>query len=197
VFVAIEANFIPLLSPSNPMTYDPGQYYNSAIALLSGVALAMLAMRLLPPMSPSNRVRRLLALTLRDLRRLTHGKLPRSSEGWNGRMYGRLSAVPDSIEMLQAARLSAALSLGGDIIRLRHIAGRWGLCSELEAAMAAIGAGNSAAAIHALTRFDRVLADVPNARAGARLRLRARGTILSARESLAQHSSYFDAQVPR
>jgi uncharacterized membrane protein YccC len=196
VFVALEANFIPLLGPSNPMTYDPQQFYNLAIALLGGIGFAMLGMRLLPPMPPAMRAQRLLALTLRDLRRLTRGKLPRSPAAWNGRLYGRLSALPDSVDLLQAARLAAAASVGTEIIRLRRIAARFGLGAELEPAMAAIAGGNSIAAIHELDRFDRTLADVPAPTHGARLRLRARGMIRSVADSLTQHATYFDARVP-
>ena len=195
LFVALAANFIPLLGPSNPAVYDPGQFYNSAIALLAGVGFAMLAMRLLPPMPPAMRVRRLLALTLRDLRRLTHGKLPRSSVGWEGRIYGRLSAIPDSFDTLPAAQLTAALSVGREVIRLRHIAHRFACGAELKAAMRAIAAGNSGAAIRALDCFDRALAHWPATQPGARLRLRARGTILSIADSLTRHASYFDAAV--
>jgi uncharacterized membrane protein YccC len=195
LFVALEANFIPLLRPSNPMTYDPQQFYNSAIALLGGVGFAMLAMRLLPPMPPAMRVRRLLALTLRDLRRLTIGKLPPSSEEWEGRVYGRLTAIPGSVDVLQAARLAAALSVGSEVIRLRRIACRFALGAELAAAMAAIAGGDSSAAIHELDRFDRALAGLPDTRPGARLRLRARGTVRSIAETLTQHASYFDTKV--
>jgi uncharacterized membrane protein YccC len=195
LFVALEANFIPLLSPSNPMTYNPQTYYNSAIALLGGVCFALLAMRLLPPMPPAMRARRLLALTLRDLRRLTRGKLPPSSAVWQGRVYGRLCAIPDSVDTLQAARLAAALSVGSEIIRLRRIAQRFALGADLEAVMAAIAAGDTAAAILALGRFDQALADIPAARPGARLRLRVRGTIRSLADSLTQHASYFNARV--
>jgi uncharacterized membrane protein YccC len=195
VFVAVEANFIPLLSPSNPMTYDQQQFYNSASALLGGVGFAMLAMRLLPPMPPAMRARRLLALTLRDLRRLTRGKLPRSSEGWKGRVYGRLSAIPNSVDTLQPARLAAALSVGSEIIRLRRIADRFALGAELAPAMAAIADGDSTAALLELDRFDRALAEVPAARPGVNLRLRARGMIRSVADSLTQHASYFDARM--
>ncbi|MGP0000734.1 MAG: FUSC family protein [Acetobacteraceae bacterium] len=73
-FFALQANFVPLLGPANPMTYDPVQFYNSAVALLSGIGFAMLGLRLLPPMSQTMRDRRLLALTLHDLRRLACGR---------------------------------------------------------------------------------------------------------------------------
>ena len=49
LFVGLTALFIPLLGPSNPETYNPQQFYNAAIALVSGIAFAALAMRLMPP----------------------------------------------------------------------------------------------------------------------------------------------------
>jgi hypothetical protein len=48
-----------------------------------------LSFRLIPPLSPAFRTRRLLALTLRDLRRLAMG---RTFNGWEGHIHGRLSA---------------------------------------------------------------------------------------------------------
>jgi hypothetical protein len=62
--------------------------------------------------------------------------------------------------------------------------------------MAAIAQGDSTAAVRELDRFDRVLADVPTARPGGRLRLRARATIRSVVNSLTHHATYFDARVP-
>jgi Fusaric acid resistance protein family len=152
-------------------------------------------MRLLPPMPPAMRVRRLLALTLRDLRRLTHGKLPKSCVGWEGRIYGRLSAIPESFDTLPAAQLTAALSVGREIIRLRRVTHRFACGAELKAAMRAVAAGNSGAAIRELHRLDQALAERPAAQPGARLRLRARGTILSIADSLTRHAGYFDAAV--
>jgi hypothetical protein len=133
---------------------------------------------------------------LHDLRRLTRGRLPQSAAAWNGRVYGRLSALPNSVDLLQAARLAAALSVGAEIIRLRRIAARFALGTALEPAMAAIAEGDSTAAVRELDRFDRVLADVPTARPGGRLRLRARATIRSVVNSLTHHATYFDARVP-
>ncbi|MFZ0020652.1 MAG: FUSC family protein, partial [Acetobacteraceae bacterium] len=195
VFVAVQANFIPLISPSNPNVYDPPRYYNSAVAILGGIAFAMLAMRLLPPMPPAWRTRRLLALTLRDLRRLAHGAVPSSFEDWDSKVYSRLSAIPESVDLLQPARLAAALSVGRGIIRLRRIARRFGLDAEVRGAMDAIAAGNSAEAISALDRFDRALAAFPPTSPGAGPRLRARSTIRSIVDAMTQHASYFDARV--
>jgi hypothetical protein len=100
--------------------------------------------------------------------------------------------IPDEVEALQAARMTAALTLGNDIIGLRHAAQRFAMTSELEPAMIAIAAGDSRTAVRALERFDQVLLKLPVERFTARLISRARGTILSAAESLTQHSAWFD-----
>jgi uncharacterized membrane protein YccC len=195
LFVALGVIFVALVRPSNPQAYDTVQFYNSATALLGGIGFAMLAFLLLPPMPPSMRVRRILALTLRDLRRLTHGRLLRSSEDWERRIHARLCAIPDSIDTVQAARMVAALSVGTELIRLRRVAHRFSLNADLEPAMDAIAVGRCSAAILALDRFDQALAALPEARPGARLRLSARGTIRSLANSLARHASYFGADA--
>src|SRR5205814_3741985 len=143
-FTGMITVFLPLLAPTNPMSYDPQQYYNAALAIVPGVGAAVLSFRLIPPLSPAYRTRRLLALTLRDLRRLATGPLPRTPADWEGHMYGRLSALPDSAEPLQRAQLLAALSVGTKIIQLRRITQRLNLQSELDAALESIVRGDSA-----------------------------------------------------
>ena len=112
VFSAMAVDVMRLLSPTNPMIYDTAQFYNTALAIVVGCAVAPLAFRLLPPLSPALRARRLLALTLRDLRRLAISPLPPRSEDWERRMYDRLAALPDEAEPLQRSQLLAALSVG-------------------------------------------------------------------------------------
>ena len=70
LFAPMAGNLVPLLAPANQMNYDPEQFYNAALALVGGSTVGALAFRLLPPLSPAIRTRRLLSLTLRDLRRL-------------------------------------------------------------------------------------------------------------------------------
>ncbi len=65
-------------------------------------------------------------------------------------MFSRLFAIPNSVDTLQGARLAAVLSIGIDIIRLRRIAHRFAVSAKLNAAMAAIAAGDSRAAIREL-----------------------------------------------
>src|SRR5271157_3625619 len=105
---------------------------DTALAVFAGGAAAMLSFRLLPPLSPALRTRRLLALALRDLHRLAVDSLPPSSEDWEGRMYSRLAALPDIAEPLQRAQLLAALSVGNEIMQLRRISPLLGLDPELD-----------------------------------------------------------------
>jgi uncharacterized membrane protein YccC len=191
MFTAMTITFMPLLAPTNQMVYNTVQFYNGTVAVVAGTGLALLSFRLLPPLSPAYRARRLLVLTLRDLRRLARGWIPRTPEGWHGRMSGRLSALPDQAEPLQRSQLLAAVSVGTEIFKLRRIARRMDLESELDAALAALQRGNIVLATTRLERLDDTLA----ARSGA-VALRARGSILVMTEALNQHTAYFEAGEP-
>ena len=197
LFTAMAANFVPLLAPTNPMSFDTQQFYNSALAIVAGVGAAAVSFRLLPPLPPALRARRLLALTLRDLRRLTRGPIPRTAHDWESRAFARLSVLPEEAEPGQAGQLLAALSVGSAIIRLRRIAKRLDLDVELDAVLDAVARGESAVAIERLARLDQKLATLSGSATAARVSLRARGSILAMSEALGQHASYFDAGAPR
>jgi uncharacterized membrane protein YccC len=192
VLTAMGVNFMPLLAPTNQMSYDPGQFYNSALAIAAGCGVAALAFRLLPPLPPALRARRLLALALDDLRGLAITTSPPRLEDWEGRMFGRLAALPDQAEPLQRARLLAALSVGSEIIHLRSMALRLEAAAELDAALAAFAQANSALAIAQLRQLDLRPASSPDATPETDNSLRARGRILVISEALAEHASYFD-----
>jgi uncharacterized membrane protein YccC len=197
MFTAMIVTFVPLLAPANQMSYDTLQFYNGAVAIVTGVGAAALAFRLLPPLSPALRTRRLLALTLRDLRRFTAEPMPRTANEWEARTYSRLSALPEQADPLQRAQLLAALSVGTEIIRLRQVARRFELHAELDAALDALARGDSSVATERLARYDKILAGLPSTRPGARVRLRARASILAMLEALAQHPAYFDSRARR
>jgi uncharacterized membrane protein YccC len=172
------------------MSYDTLQFYNSALGIVAGLGAAAVSFRLIPPLSPAFRTRRLMALTLRELRHLATGPLPRTTHDWEGHMYGRFSVLPDQAQPLQHSRLVAALSVGSEIIQLRHIALRLDLDIALDGALEALAQGHSAIATARLAQLDRVLA----ARTGTSPAvLRARGLILGLSQALTQHSAYFDA----
>jgi hypothetical protein len=132
-----------------------------------------------------------MTLTLRDLRRLAIGPIPRNPADWEGRMYNRLCAVPDAAAPLQRAQLVTALSVGSAIIQLRRIARRVGLGPEFDAALEAITRGDVAMATTHLSQLDGALAARRDA-AG----LQVRGSILAISEGLIQHATYFDAGAP-
>jgi uncharacterized membrane protein YccC len=193
VFTAMAFNFMPLLSPTNQMNYNTVQFYNAALAIVAGCSVAPLAFRLLPLPSPEVRARRLLALTLRNLRRLATAPLIPRLHDWEGRMYGRLAALPDQAEPLQRGRLLAALSVGTEIINLRQIVPRLGAAADFGAVLEDIARGNSAFAVARLRQLDRRLASSPDPGLQSAIGVRARSRILVMSEALSQHASYFDA----
>ena len=191
MFTAMAANFVPILGPANQQTYDTQQFYNAALAIVIGVSVGACSFRLIPPLSPAFRTRRLLALTLRDLRRLAKGRIWEAPDDWEGRMYGRLLALPDEAQPLQRAQMIAALSVATEILQLRRTVRRMDLGSELDVALAALRRGDIALATARLDRLDDALAAHPDAAA-----LRARGSILAMSEALTQHAAYFEAAEP-
>jgi uncharacterized membrane protein YccC len=191
MFMAMAFNFVPLLAPANQQTYDTQQFYNAASAIVIGVGVSACSFRLIPPLSPAFRTRRLLALTLRDLRRLARSRIWQTLEEWEGRIYGRLSAVPDSAGPLPGAQMLAALFVGTAIIQLRRVARAMDLRSELNAALEALRRGDIALTTARLDRLDGALAARPGADA-----LQARARVLAMSEVLTQHAAYFGAGEP-
>jgi Fusaric acid resistance protein family len=190
LFTAMTMGFVPILQPTNPETYDTLFFYNIALPIVAGMGIAALSFRLLPPLSPAYRTRRLLALTLRDLRRLAIG---RSQPDWEGHVYGRLTAMPGQATPLQRAQVLAALSAGSEVIHLQRIARRVGLGLKLDAVLAAIAGGHSAQAIVQLSRLDDVLAADAADGPGTAAVLSTRASILVLAEALTKHGAYFDA----
>jgi uncharacterized membrane protein YccC len=174
VFTVWGILFLPLLGPTNQITYDPEQFYNFALAALAGCLLGALSFPLLPSLPPALRVRRLLALTLRDLRRLAMNSRAPTSEDWESRIYGRLAALPHQVEPLQLGQLLAALSAGTEIVQLRRVAPWLGVSTQLDPALGALALGNSGTAIARLGQLDHHLASAPDGAAETAIALRAR-----------------------
>jgi uncharacterized membrane protein YccC len=197
-FTAMAFFFIPLLAPANQMNYDPQQFYNTSSAIVAGVGTAALAFRLLPPLSPALRTRRLLVLTLRELRRLATGPVRGTEHDWQSRIYSRLSVLPEQAELLQRGQLLAALCVGVDIIRLRRVARLFDQPLGLDAALKAVASGNSVVAAEHLDQLDRQLAALPDhAGPEPQIRLRARASSVALAEALTRHAAYFDMGAAR
>jgi uncharacterized membrane protein YccC len=197
LFSAMAANFTPLIAPVNMPSYDTIQFYNSALALVAGAGFAALSFLLLPPLSPAFRTRRLLALTLSDLRGLAGNQIPQRCDDWEHRVYARLSSLPDAANPLERAQLIAALSAGSEMIRLHRIVSRLGLAAGLEPALIALARGNSVLASQELMQLDQALSMISKPGRAPVLALRARGGVLALSEVLKQHALYFDSGVSK
>ena len=188
LFTALTLAFMPLLQPTNPMNYNPLQFYNAALAVLAGAGTAALSFRLLPPLSPAFRSARLLALTMRDLRRIAAG---RTANDWEGHIRARLGAMPDEATPLQRAQLLAALSVGSELIRLRQLTRELDLGAEFDPVLASVAQGDSAGAGAHLAWLDAALAARTGTVPEMQIVMRARASVLSLSEVLNQHAVYF------
>jgi uncharacterized membrane protein YccC len=184
------ATSMSVLQLTNEMSYDTAQFYNSSLGIFVGVAAAPLSFLLVPPLSPSFRTKRLLNLTLRDLRRLAMSRLSASVDDWQGHTFSRLAALPEEAEPLERAQLLAAQFVGTEIIHLGHDTAALDLLLQFEAALQTFAEGNSAAAIAQLTWLDHYLASTEQV--DTQLAARTRGRILAICDALADHRAYFD-----
>jgi uncharacterized membrane protein YccC len=188
LFIPIAANFIPILAPANQMSYDTIQFYNTALAIVAGCGVGALSFRLIPPFSPAFRTRRLLALSLRDLRRLAADP-GRRNWAWEGRLYSRIAALPNEAEPVDRAILVTVLAVGRDFVSLQGSAARLGCARELEAALGHFSSGDCRATLIQFEAADRRLAALAGNRPAT---MRARAQILVIRDALADRCAYFE-----
>jgi uncharacterized membrane protein YccC len=191
MLTALAVSFMPILAPTNHMTYNTTQFYNGALAILVGSAVAAISFRLIPPLSPEVRTRRLLTIALQDLRRLATGRLPQ--QVWKERMFGALAALPDQAQPLRRAQLLAAMAVGNELLALRRLCAQLGFDLEFKSVLVAVTEGNSAAALTNLASLDAHLAPLAHGEPAPFPALRARAKLLVLSEALTQHSEYFDA----
>ncbi len=187
-FTAAAVNLIPLMSLKNVAAYDAAQFYNTVLAILSGIAVATILIRILPPPSPATRTRRLLRFALADVRRLARGRGTRSIRAWSDRMFARIVAVPDYAEPVERAYMSAALAAGRRIIRLREVAPRFVSPRTLDAALVPLAEGRVPAALKGLEALDR---ELTAAARDARIVRRLRAVVLAMSEELAEFPEFF------
>ncbi|TBV00380.1 FUSC family protein [Phytopseudomonas dryadis] len=118
-------HLIVLCAPQNVMRYDVALFINEAMAMLLGVACAVLAFHLVTLRNPVWHGRRLLRAIQVDLGRLTRRPL-RSADNWfGGRMADRLlqlarhyPALPDQARSRWDDGV-ASLDLGDELVHLR------------------------------------------------------------------------------
>jgi uncharacterized membrane protein YccC len=187
-FVAASTNFVPVLAPANQWHYDTIAFYNTTLAIVVGVGAGALMLALLPQLSPERRAERLRLLALRDLRRLATRPRPVSVLSWDGLMYGRLAALPVGSSPLAHAEITAALFVGGAVLRLRLWAAEFDRIPALQRLLAALGAGRMDIARRALRDADRAFAAVGDRSPDVRP---ARTALLALQEALTRHGDYF------
>lgn len=190
LFVPIVAIFVPILGPANQMSYNTIQFYNTALSIVAGCGAGALSFRLIPPLSPQFRSRRLLALSLRDLRRLAADP-NRRQRSWEERLYSRIVALPGGAEPVQRAVLVMSLTVGGSFVALQQAARHLGFASEFEAALRQFGSGDCSAMMRQLEAADRRLAALANHDDLAVMR--ARGQLLAIHDALSDYRTYFES----
>jgi len=191
MFGVLPVSFIALVAPANVMVYDTATFYNGALALIAGTVIAALAFLLMPPLSPVTRTRRLLRVTLRELRTIAAGKGPCRSRDWRRRIYARLIALPDSAGLAERAQMTAAVTAGCELIRLRRMARILPVGPQLTLAFQAFAEGHCGAMTTALARVDRHLEALRYDGTHFKRAVRARASVLALTAILDQHAHYF------
>lgn len=190
MFGAMATLFVPLLNPENQMSYDTLQFYNAAMAVVVGCCIGAMSYLILPPVSPAVRTRRLLRLTLRDLRSLCLTRSTPSCRDWETLMYDRIAVISDSATPQQRSEILASLSLGLAVIRVRRVSLPASLRAQLEAVLSLLAHGDVTVARDRLVQFARALGDpAPMLRRASVTR--ARGLLQLIDDGLAQHAAYF------
>lgn len=187
--------FMPMVQPTNEMQFDTIAFYNTALAIFAGCSTAALAFHLLPPLSPAVRARRLLAIALRELRRMVLEPKPPARDVWEQRMYGVLASMPDAAEPVDRTRLVSAYSVGAEVIELRRIEHLLPLEPEFSDALHALAEGNCKRAVARLSDLDNRLGVVSGRESDHRLAQRARASLLVLTEAIARRSTYFEGSA--
>ncbi|MCW6509973.1 FUSC family protein [Lichenifustis flavocetrariae] len=196
VFVAAAANFIPLLGPTNTISYDTISFYNTALAIVGGSVAGAVVMRAMPPVPRRMRTARLLALTLRDLRGLLRRPRRWVPDRWRSRIFGRLMAMPPDADLVEGSRLLAALTLGLQFLDLgtsEAETGR-GRAHLLEAATA-LSEGDVHRARIALKALKDALGEAGADQLDPARRLRMQGAAREMSETLQHYADYFGAEI--
>jgi uncharacterized membrane protein YccC len=190
LFVAAVTNFIPVLGIENETDYDATRLLNVSVAVVAGAALAVFCFLLLPPLSPERRTKRLLMLTLSDLRGLLRGRRRFSEDSWLGLLSQRLAAMPKEAALEEEAELLATLSVGQASIALRAApAATLTERETLDRALALLAETNVAAAHDGLVRFATAQGERQAAEGRRGFDAAAEATVIA--DALRRHGPFF------
>ncbi|ACF00074.1 Fusaric acid resistance protein conserved region [Rhodopseudomonas palustris TIE-1] len=144
VFLAMTISSLPLLGVGNPITYDASAYFNLALAIVSGSAVGAMFFVAIPVVPPSLRLRRLIALSLRDLRRLLSLRSTPDRLRWTALMARRIELLPSKATADDVADLLALHAVGRAALRLEQEVSGDRALSLLRAALTALADGHLA-----------------------------------------------------
>jgi uncharacterized membrane protein YccC len=188
-FMAMVTNLLPILAIENQPNYDGARLLNAALAISAGTVAAAIFMRLLPPVPPARRIRRLLTLTVQDLRRLPGRRQRLEKATWIGVVSQRLAAMPEQATLDQEAELLAGLSVGAASIALLearpHLLGS----DALDHAFACLAAANIAGTREWLARFCVQQPAGATAEAQRGMQAAVQATLIA--DALTRHASFF------
>jgi fusaric acid resistance family protein len=188
-FLAMGTNFLPILAIENRPNYDGDRLLNATLTIGVGMIAAAIFLRLLPPLSPVRRTRRLLVLTLRDLRRLATGQRRLENRAWTSIVSQRLGAMPEQATLEQEAELLAGLSVGEASIALLearpHVTGG----DALDHAFASLARANVVEAREWLARFCAHQSEGDTATAQRGMRAAVEAALIA--DALTQHADFF------
>ncbi len=193
-FIPASLNFVPMLSPTNVMTFDVASYLNTALGLLTGCAAGGLALLLIPHLPLRIRSQRLVDLSIRDLRRLAAGKRNWTLREWQGRIYARIIEMPGAAAPVQRSYLVATLSVGIQVIRLSHLTRHGQISPKLAEMRENLAQGDLNMLRRTLDDLGDELAAVPDIVPGTRGRLRVRSALLAIEDAINRHSGYFESR---
>lgn len=191
LFLAMSISCLPLLGIGNPVAYDPAGYFNTAFAIFAGSAAGTLFFILLPPPGPEWRARRLIRLSVRDLRRLMRGRRQADARGWRALLTRRLESMPPQASPELHGTLLALLAMGMAIQQLRAAVTDGEAATALAEALAALAVGRTAAALARLESLDRLAGASGGA---ACVTVRAQVAVLS--EAVARHADVLARPAP-
>ncbi len=128
VGVGLGVFFLTLLTPTNPMVYDPSFFLNNALATCGGAVITAGIYRMIPPMDPRRQVRDLIQAIRHDLLILLRatGKQV-SRHAWETRMHDRLLRLGGRLRAAELNRGAtmrggfAALRIGREIMKIRGL----------------------------------------------------------------------------
>jgi uncharacterized membrane protein YccC len=191
---AAVVNFLGILLPQNQPTYDLASFLNTGVAVVAGTIVGCLWMALLPAIPATWQTQRLLALSVRDLRRLAVRRRWLGRADWTSLISCRLAAMPTTATQEQLAQLVAALSSGEAVIQLRDWRGTFIGTDHLDCALAALSAGNVPGAHYWLAKFVAMLSEGEAPASLAALRGQAAASVIA--DAFARHSAFFADHSP-